>query len=149
MALRMLNSSFATTWQKYVTSSKSAMLDDMQIINLQANMVSSSDTLVFSEYFYTLDGPTRERYKQKANLVGFDPFDLRKSDLSEDLGLIPGVEYPDIVNYLILQTSWATNSEMKAYKSLDAFNFFISGWVNTLMMKEVTETTVVVLTRVS
>ena len=56
---------------------------------------------------------------------------------------------PDIVNYLVLQTSWATNQQMKAYKSIDAFNFFVSGWVNVLQMKEVSEDKVVVFARVS
>lgn len=63
--------------------------------------------------------------------------------------MIPRVEYPDIVNYLVLQTSWATNQQMKAYKSMDAFNFFVSGWVNVLQMKEVSEDKVVVFARVS
>ncbi|XP_063609676.1 uncharacterized protein LOC134783664 [Penaeus indicus] len=45
-------------------------------------------------------------------------------------------KYPDIVNYLGLQTSWATGEQMKAYKCLEAYNFFISGWVNTLLTKQ-------------
>ena len=37
---------------------------------------------------------------------------------------LPAVEYPDIANYLVLQTLWATKTQMKAYKSMDAYNFF-------------------------
>ena len=38
---------------------------------------------------------------------------------------------------------------MKAYKSMDAYNFFVSGWVNTLYMRCVGTDKVVVFARVS
>ena len=62
---------------------------------------------------------------------------------------LPAVEYPDIANYLVLQTSWATKQQMKAYKSMDAYNFFISGWVNTLLTKQSQNDRAVVFVRVS
>lgn len=108
-----------------------------------------STNIQFSEYFFSLDGPTKHRYCEKVNEIGFDPYALKKSDFSEDFAMIPRVEYPDIVNYLVLQTSWATNQQMKAYKSMDTFNFFVSGWVNVLQMKEVSGGKVVVFARVS
>ena len=46
---------------------------------------SSNNDPVFCEYFYTLDGSTKERYRQK--VVGFDPYCLKKSDYSEELRL--------------------------------------------------------------
>ena len=71
---------------------------------------------------------------------------LIKSECSEDLADYPSVEYPDIVNYLALQTSWITGQQMKAYKSMDAYNFFVSGWVNTIFTKPVAGTDKVVVT---
>ena len=56
------------------------------------------------------------------------------------------MEYPDIVNYLALQTSWITGHQMKACKSMDAYNFFVSGWVNTIFTKPVAGTDKVVVT---
>ena len=41
----------------------------------------------------------------------------------------PEVTYPDIVNYLIHTTSTYTLNELKAYKSLESYNYFISGFV--------------------
>ena len=38
---------------------------------------------------------------------------------------------------------------MKAYKSMDAYNFFASGWVNTLCIRSVDAEKVVVFARVS
>lgn len=71
---------------------------------------------------------------------------LIKSECSEDLADYPSVEYPDIVNYLALQTSWITGQQIKAYKSMDAYNFFVSGWVNTIFTKPVAGTDKVVVT---
>ena len=42
---------------------------------------------------------------------------------------LPLVEASDIVAYLVLQTSFLTTKQFKAYKSLEAYNQFVSGWV--------------------
>ncbi|KAF3859842.1 hypothetical protein F7725_000097 [Dissostichus mawsoni] len=49
---------------------------------------------------------------------------------------LPAVEAMDITSYLVLHTSYYTASQMKAYKSLEAFNYFVCGWVNDLGTKE-------------
>ena len=51
---------------------------------------------------------------------------LKKSECSEDLGDYPSVEFPDIVNYFVLQTSWITGLlRFRAGKN----NFYqTSGW---------------------
>ena len=82
-------------------------------------MAALTQQIVFSEYCVKLNGPERLRYEEKVKLCGFDPFVLKKSDFLEDTSIWPQVEYPDIVNYLVLQTSWATKEQMKAYKSLE------------------------------
>ena len=41
----------------------------------------------------------------------------------------PAVTYPDIVNYLIFGSSPFTANQLKAYKSLEAYNQAIEGWV--------------------
>jgi hypothetical protein len=46
-----------------------------------------------SEYFSNLSGPARGRYQQKVNLLGFDPYKLKKSDFSEDQALLQSVDY--------------------------------------------------------
>ena len=74
---------------------------------------------------------------------------LKNSDFDDDPGRLPTVEYPDIVNYLVLQTSWATKQQMKTYKSMEAYNFFVSGWVNKLQTKQVGTDKSVVFARVS
>ena len=108
------------------------------------------ENIQYSDYFAGLEGPVKSRYQEKITVCGFDPYALRKSDFSENIELLPNVQYPDInVNYLVLQTSWATQTQMKAYKSMDAYNFFVSGWVNTLCMRSVDTDKVVVFAKVS
>lgn len=104
---------------------------------------------VFSDYYDKLEGPEKERYREKVQLCGFDPYSLKKSDFEENVELFPELEYPDIVNYLVLQTSWLTSKQMKAYKSLDAYNFFVSGWVNGVLAKELEGDKVLLFSRVS
>ncbi len=59
------------------------------------------------------------------------------------------VEYPDITNYLVLQMSWATKEQMKAYKSLEAYNSFVSGRVKSVRAKSAGQNKVVLFSRVS
>ncbi|XP_068686436.1 uncharacterized protein [Montipora foliosa] len=50
---------------------------------------------------------------------------------------------------LVLQTSWLTHQQIKAYKSLDAYNFFVSGWVNGVLAKELEGDKVLLFSRVN
>ena len=103
-----------------------------------------------SEYVRGLDERTRSRYLQKVKLCdGNDPFCLLKRDLSSHLSKYPAVEFPDICNYLVLQTSFYTAKEMKAWKSLEAYNFFVCGWVKEIGVKELKDKTCIVFARVS
>ena len=55
---------------------------------------------------------------------------LRILHLSEDS--LPSVLSTDIFNYLLLTTSFCTPDQFKAYKSLDAYKCFTSGFVNSV-----------------
>ena len=104
-------------------------------------------SLMFSDYCTSLEQSARSRYKEKCRKCGFDPYALKPSDFDADLNGLPEVEYPDIVNYLVLQTSWLSKEQMKAYKSLEAYNFFVSGWVSNILTRN-TKDGVVVYARV-
>ena len=59
---------------------------------------------------------------------GIDPYAI-KSDKSDcNIENFAAVTYPDIVNYLILGSSPFTANQLKAYKSLEAYNQVIEGW---------------------
>ena len=145
---RQVYSLFATTRPKIATSYVAAMLVDNQAFKMAAARGVLDENIQYSDYFAGLEGPAKSRYKEKITVCGFDPYALRKSDFFENIELLPNVQYPDIVNYLVLQTSRATKTQMKAYKSMDAYNFFVSGWVNTLCLRSVDTDKVLVFARV-
>ncbi|XP_070547277.1 uncharacterized protein [Ptychodera flava] len=109
-----------------------------------------SDRESFSQYFASLDGVSKTRYMQKIELCDFiDPYTLQNKQLSPDPKRFPEVQYPDIVNYLVLQTSFCTGEQVKNWKSMDAYNFFISGWVQPLFSKTLTGDKILILGRVN
>ena len=49
----------------------------------------------------------------------------------------PSVSYADIYNYLINTPSEYTHEKLKAYKSMDGYNFFVNGWVSNVVVTQV------------
>ena len=88
--------------------------------------------MIYLKYYEELDTVAQKRYREKLNIAGLscDPY-CSNSFLPEpnNRQLWPEVEYPDIFNYLISTTSPYTREQLKAYKSMDGYNFFIQGLV--------------------
>jgi len=88
---------------------------------------TDSDAISLSEYAQKLVVSNKRRYLEKiANIGG--PFCIPKIELSEEA--FPPLEATDIFNYLVLGHSFCTSQRFKAYKSLDSYKYFISGFVN-------------------
>ena len=51
----------------------------------------------------------------------------------------PDISWPDIYKYLIL-TPGVTHDQLKAYKSLEGYNFYVNGKVSNLVITEVPDT---------
>lgn len=66
-----------------------------------------------------------------------DPYLLWQSGGSLDWYQWPDVEDADIYNFIIESPSLYTGESLKAYKSLDAYNFFVSGWVDSVYVAEI------------
>ena len=76
------------------------------------------------------------RYLEKISLIGgVDPYSLQKREHDGDVEMHPKITYPDIVNYLILTISAYTMDDLKNYKSLNAYNQFVSGWIKEICIK--------------
>ena len=83
-------------------------------------------------YFDGLTGRTRERYLEKLKLIdGADPYEIDHRSRKYDLSL-----YPDLVIHLSNTPSPYTSEDFQAYKRLEAFNQFLSGWVNKIRVME-------------
>ena len=80
---------------------------------------------------------------------GVDPYTIPKKDWSEKVDDYPSILYPDIVNYIIFTPSAYTSDDLKSYKSLQAYNNFIEGWVKDIKAFKAKDNIVVVAARVS
>ena len=58
-----------------------------------------------------------------------DPYVLEDSFWSEDETKWPPMQYADLYNYLISTPSEFTHKSLKAYRSLEAYNYFLCGHV--------------------
>lgn len=77
-----------------------------------------------------------ERYEHKIQIFcsGIDPYTL---DMFKCNDCLPhSVTYFDVVEYCINNDSSYTLQSFKAYKALDAYNFYISGWVKKIACKK-------------
>ena len=88
-----------------------------------------------SEYFESLSEEDKKDYLAKLTLSTGeqlpDPFILH-SNWSDDVSLLPHLTYPDIYHYLIEYPSQFSKESLKAYKSLESYNFFVSGHVQNV-----------------
>nr|XP_047146120.1 uncharacterized protein LOC105849547 [Hydra vulgaris] len=96
-----------------------------------------------SSYFETLDETEKFKYKKKLTLSDRstlpDPYTLVEASWKDDVSLLPDIQWGDIYTYLINTPSQYTNENMKAYKSLEAYNFFVCGHVQDVYCNIVKE----------
>ena len=100
-------------------------------------MLRSCDLL--SKYFSELTGEAKKWYEDKLKLIGCvqDPYYYMENPKAKVDNLLdwndwPDVSYADIYNYIYNYNyiSLYTHEQLKAYKSLDGYNFYTNGWVS-------------------
>ena len=94
------------------------------------------------------------RYQEKLSLIdGIDPYNVSKESVVHNVDAFPAVTYPDIVNYLVFGPSPFTMEDLRpklrAYKSLEAYNQSVCGWVRDLGVIPVKDDVCVLVARVS
>ena len=82
----------------------------------------------------------KRRYLEKTERIG-DPYAYELSTLDQEL---PPVRSPEIFNYFVLSSSFCTSDRFNAYKSVDAYKYFASGFVSFVAANRIGECYVVV-----
>ena len=95
-----------------------------------------------SEYASALESHVKLRYLKKISIVGIDPFIIPCEQFNPEC--LPAIEQSDLFGYLVLQTSYYTNDQFKNYRSLNAYNQVVSGFVASVRGKIISGKYVVV-----
>ena len=85
-----------------------------------------------SRYFNSLSYIAQKHYLTKLNINGYtleDPYVIEASLWSEDTSKWPDLQFGDIYTYLVNTEGCYTKEKLKAYKSLEAYNYFHNGYV--------------------
>ena len=77
-------------------------------------------------------------------MEGYDPYQIKKEELSGNISKFPPVTNPDIANYFLFSLSPLTEEELRVYKSLDFCNQSVSGWIKEVKTKLFGEITLVI-----
>ena len=94
-----------------------------------------------SKYAMPLEIHVEQRYLQKIEKIGVDPVNILDEELDPEC--LPPIEQSDLFSFLVLETSYYTNDQFKNYKSLEAYNQVVSGFVASVKGKLVLEKHVV------
>ena len=94
------------------------------------------------EYFNELGKEDKIRHKEKITLSDrttiTDPYGLW-NNWKNNISLLPGISWAHIYNYLINMPSAFTHENLKAYKSLEAFNFFVCNHVQNVFYHSISK----------
>lgn len=99
-------------------------------LTAQKAAADQSSSVPLSEYAKRLDLDVYKQYFDKIQCIGIDPI-LLKSKASEP-DCLPPVESTDILCYLVLETSYYTKEQFKNFRSLEAYNQLVSGFITSV-----------------
>ena len=95
-------------------------------------------TKLTSGYYKDLTEEDKKTYEKKLTLSNgvllCDPYDIADHDLSQDETELPDISFPDVSFYLVETPSEFTRDKIRAYKSLEAYNFFLNGHVQDVFI---------------
>ena len=108
-----------------------------------------------SDYLLSIDPVAKKRYLKRLELLGLtekdDPY-LEENQLkrfSDSMSAWPQIEYGHIFGYFIRRPGVYSQQELLDWKSLQAYNFFQSGFVQTVLTWTVNSSLGVVTAKVN
>ena len=84
-------------------------------------------SLPIADYAKKLEPLVKQRYLEKISAIGIDPVLIEGKHFEADC--LPPVESTDLLFYLVLETSFYTQQQFKAFRSLEAYNQMVSGFI--------------------
>lgn len=92
--------------------------------------IKGKPSIPLSDYANKLDEKVKKRYLEKISKIGIDPVLIEGKNFEPDC--LPPVESTDLLFYLVLETSYYTKQQFKAFRSLQAYNQMVSGFISTV-----------------
>lgn len=89
-----------------------------------------SNIPILPEYCRKLDDHVERRYLEQIAEVGVDPVTI--PDEQFNFECLPPIEATDLPSYLVLEMSFYTKQQFKTYKSLEASNSMMSGFITSI-----------------
>ncbi|XP_050505806.1 uncharacterized protein LOC126884063 [Diabrotica virgifera virgifera] len=80
-----------------------------------------------------------DRYLDKIKQLNCDPYALSEVDFDYGLTYVPPIASMDILTYIVFTHSFYTHEQMRAYKSLAAYKYFKSGFVEKVGFKVIND----------
>ena len=100
----------------------------------------NGDTWSSPSYFNELQKEDKAKYKHKLTLTNGqllpDLYGIVEN-MKTDVKLIPDISWGDMYNYQVNSPSEYTYDNVKAYRSLEAFNFFTCNHVQDIYYNEI------------
>ena len=102
-------------------------------------MQRSSSRGRMSVYFESLSADGKKRYREKLETAGLtvndDPYSSNPERFTLDMAKWPKIEYGHIFSYFITRPGTYTQQELVAWKQMEAYNYFQSGYVRTVLCR--------------
>ena len=95
----------------------------------EANLSANPDVGIdapLSEYAKKLEPRVRQRYLEKISAVGIDPVLIEIKNFNQTAST-------DLLSYLVLETSFYTQQQFKAFRSLEACNQMVTGFIKSIL----------------
>ena len=91
-------------------------------------------------YRDSLSAENRAIYDAKLKLAAnIDPYSVSANVFAQSMVKWPEIEFPDIVNYLLFSIKQvSTKEQVKAYKSLQAYQYVVAGWMRSIYVGNAT-----------
>ena len=89
--------------------------------------IEQKPPIPLSDYAKQLEQKINQRYREKIAAIGIDPVLIEGKFFEPDC--LPPVESTDLLFYLVLETSYYTKQQFKSFRSLQAYNQMVSGFI--------------------